>query len=80
MQVMYDKEKQKVPVKIWSKMEEVEPQALDQLKNIAAMPFMHKHVAAMPDVHLGLGATVGSVIATDKAIIPAASASISAAA
>lgn len=72
MQVMYDKEKQKVPVKIWSKMEEVEPQALDQLRNIAAMPFMHKHVAAMPDVHLGLGATVGSVIATDKAIIPAA--------
>ena len=72
MKVMYDKEKQKVPVKVWSPLHEVESAALSQLKNIASMPFIHKHVAAMPDVHLGLGATVGSVIATDKAIIPAA--------
>jgi len=71
MEVMY-KEGQKVPVKIWSQMNEVESAALDQLKNIATLPFMYKHVAAMPDVHLGKGATVGSVIATDKAIIPAA--------
>lgn len=49
-----------------------ESQARDQLKNIASLPFIHKHVAAMPDVHLGIGATVGSVIATKGAIIPAA--------
>lgn len=50
----------------------IEPQAIEQLHNIAAMPFIHHHVAVMPDVHLGRGATVGSVIATDGAIIPAA--------
>ena len=51
---------------------EIEPQALLQAERIARMPFIHKHVALMPDVHLGKGATVGSVIATDGAIIPAA--------
>lgn len=61
-----------VPVKMWTKDVHVESQAIDQLKNIASMPFIYKHVAAMPDVHLGRGATVGSVIATRKAIIPAA--------
>lgn len=60
----------RVPVKIWS--DEVEPDALKQLKNIAALPFVFKHVAAMPDVHLGKGATVGSVVATIGAIVPAA--------
>lgn len=50
----------------------IEPAALEQLHNIAAMPFVCNHVAVMPDCHLGKGATVGSVIATDKAIIPAA--------
>ena len=59
-----------VPVKIWT--DEIEPQALQQLKNIASLPIVHHHVAAMPDVHLGIGATVGSVIATHSAIIPAA--------
>ncbi len=43
-----------------------------QLRNVAALPFIHKHVAAMPDVHFGFGATVGSVIPTKGAIIPAA--------
>jgi len=52
--------------------ETIEPQALEQLKNISEMPFLHKHVAVMPDCHLGKGATVGSVIATNGAIIPAA--------
>jgi tRNA-splicing ligase RtcB len=42
------------------------------LLNIAGLPFIHHHVAAMPDVHLGIGATIGSVIATHKAIVPAA--------
>lgn len=50
----------------------IEPEALQQLHNIAEMPFICSHVAVMPDCHLGKGATVGSVIATDKAIIPAA--------
>lgn len=50
----------------------IEPEALQQLHNISEMPFVCSHVAVMPDCHLGKGATVGSVIATDKAIIPAA--------
>ncbi|MGB0129333.1 MAG: RtcB family protein, partial [Rhodocyclaceae bacterium] len=60
----------RVPVKIWTK--EIEAGAIEQLKNVAQLPFVHKHVAAMPDAHTGIGATVGSVIATRKAIIPAA--------
>lgn len=59
-------------IKSWTKGVHFESQARDQLKNIASLPFVHKHVAAMPDVHLGKGATVGSVIATKGAIIPAA--------
>lgn len=61
---------QRIPVKIWTN--EVDDRSRQQLANIASMPFVHHHVAAMPDVHLGIGATVGSVIATHKAIIPAA--------
>jgi tRNA-splicing ligase RtcB len=52
--------------------ETIEPQAKVQLHNIAEMPFVFKHIAVMPDCHLGKGATVGSVIATQGAIIPAA--------
>lgn len=60
-----------VPVKIWTK--DIEPEALAQLKNLARLPFIAKQgVACMPDVHAGIGSTVGTVIATDKAIIPAA--------
>lgn len=59
-------------VKSWTQGVNFESQARDQLKNIASLPFIHKHIAAMPDVHLGIGATVGSVIATKGAIIPAA--------
>ncbi len=50
----------------------VERQAEQQLRNIASLPFIHGHVAAMPDVHYGIGATVGSVIPTMGAIVPAA--------
>ena len=50
----------------------IEPGAKQQLENIAELPFVFKHVAVMPDCHLGKGATVGSVIATKGAIIPAA--------
>jgi tRNA-splicing ligase RtcB len=59
------------PIKIWT--EDVEDAALTQLKNIARLPFIHSNgVSAMPDVHMGKGASVGTVIATDKAIIPSA--------
>lgn len=59
-------------IKAWIDGVSVEDQARSQLDNIAAMPFIHKHVAIMPDVHWGMGATVGSVIPTKGAIIPAA--------
>lgn len=59
------------PIKIWT--DSVETSALQQLKNVAQLPFIHPHgVVAMPDVHWGIGATVGSVLATEGAIIPAA--------
>src|SRR5215207_5111310 len=51
---------------------DVEAEALKQIHNTASMPFVHKHVAVMPDCHYGKGATVGTVIATQRAIIPAA--------
>lgn len=59
-----------VPVRIYT--EDIEAAALQQLKNIAQLPIIHSHVAAMPDVHMGIGATVGSVIPTLGAVIPAA--------
>ncbi|MFV8755176.1 RtcB family protein [Nannocystaceae bacterium ST9] len=67
-----DNPSQGVPVKRWTKGVPVEPAALEQLANVARLPFIHKWVAAMPDVHWGMGATVGSVIPTKGAIIPAA--------
>jgi tRNA-splicing ligase RtcB (3'-phosphate/5'-hydroxy nucleic acid ligase) len=60
------------PIKAWVQGVQLEAAARQQLLNLANMPFIHKHVAAMPDVHWGMGATVGSVIATKGAIIPAA--------
>jgi tRNA-splicing ligase RtcB len=59
-------------VKMWVHGVPIEPEAKEQLANTARMPFVFRHVAAMPDVHLGIGATVGSVVATKGAIIPAA--------
>ncbi|RTL26123.1 MAG: RtcB family protein [Burkholderiales bacterium] len=61
-----------VPIKMWTKGVPVEDEARKQLSNAARLPIVFKHIAAMPDVHLGIGATVGSVIPTIKAIIPAA--------
>ncbi len=58
------------PVKIYTR--DIDNQALAQLKNIAQLPIIHSHLAAMPDVHVGVGATVGAVIPTLGAIIPAA--------
>jgi len=61
-----------VPIKAWTRGVAVEEMARDQLSGLAALPFIHKWVAVMPDVHVGKGATVGSVVPTCGAIIPAA--------
>jgi tRNA-splicing ligase RtcB len=61
-----------VPIKLWTRIEEVESAALTQLKGIAALPWCFSHVAVMPDVHLGKGATVGAVVAMKGALAPAA--------
>ncbi len=61
-----------VPIKRWTRGVPIEAEALEQLENISRLPIVYPWVAAMPDVHLGTGATVGSVIPTRGAIIPAA--------
>jgi tRNA-splicing ligase RtcB len=61
-----------VPIKAWTDGVPVEAEAMAQVENVARMPFVFRHVALMPDVHKGIGATVGSVVATKGAIIPAA--------
>jgi tRNA-splicing ligase RtcB len=58
------------PVKIWAS--DLEASAARQVRNIATLPFIHSHVAVMPDAHAGYGSTIGTVIATDGAILPAA--------
>jgi tRNA-splicing ligase RtcB len=60
------------PVKSWTEGVPFDNNALEQAYNTASMPFIHSHVALMPDVHLGMGATIGSVVPTDGAVIPAA--------
>src|SRR5580704_9760434 len=60
------------PIKTWTKGVPLEDEARKQLMNVAQLPFIFKWIAAMPDVHWGIGATVGSVIPTKGAIIPAA--------
>lgn len=60
------------PIKMWTQGVPVEEPARQQLMNTAQMPFIYKHLAVMPDVHLGKGSTIGSVIPTLGAIIPAA--------
>ena len=61
-----------VPIKAWIRGVPLEPEAELQLRNVASLPIVFKWVAAMPDVHWGMGATIGSVIPTKAAIIPAA--------
>ncbi|TFW29251.1 RtcB family protein [Massilia arenosa] len=60
------------PVKMWTRGVPVEQEAKEQLRKTAQMPFIYKHIAVMPDVHLGKGSTIGSVIPTVGAVIPAA--------
>src|SRR5262252_6576223 len=61
-----------VPIRSWAPPHTIEADALKQLKAIASLPWVTHHVAVMPDVHLGKGATVGSVIAMKNAVAPAA--------
>ncbi|MCB1955047.1 MAG: RtcB family protein [Rhodocyclaceae bacterium] len=61
-----------VPIRAWIRGVQIEDAARKQLLNVARLPFVFRHVAAMPDVHWGMGATVGSVIPTLGAIVPAA--------
>lgn len=61
-----------VPIQVWAPLHELDSLVINQLKKVAALPWVAHHVAAMPDVHLGLGATVGSVIAMRGAVAPAA--------
>lgn len=73
MQVNYEMlESEGAPIRAWTRGVQVEDVAKQQLKNISRLPFIYNHIAVMPDVHWGMGATVGSVIATKGAIIPAA--------
>src|SRR5689334_12336973 len=61
-----------VPIKAWTRGVALEDAARRQLENVAKLPIVFRHVAVMPDVHFGIGATVGSVVPTEGAIIPAA--------
>jgi tRNA-splicing ligase RtcB (3'-phosphate/5'-hydroxy nucleic acid ligase) len=61
-----------VDIRLWTRPDSVEAEAMRQLQNISALPWTFKHVAVMPDVHYGKGATVGSVIAMRDAVSPAA--------
>ena len=65
-------ESEGVHIKAWTRGVPIEDAAMQQLRNVASLPFIHRHLAVMPDVHWGMGATVGSVIPTIGAIIPAA--------
>ncbi len=69
MQILSSSEK--VPIKGFTEGVQVEVEALQQLKNTANLPFIFKHIAVMPDVHSGKGSTIGSVVVTKGAIIPA---------
>jgi len=68
--ILNENRKHGVPVKIYTS--DIEQSAMQQLRNLAQLEFVHSHIAVMPDVHVGKGATVGSVIPTKSAIIPAA--------
>jgi tRNA-splicing ligase RtcB len=70
MPIFAEHQGERVPIRIWT--DDIDPAALAQLRAVAALPIVAGHVAAMPDVHVGIGATVGAVIPTRRAIIPAA--------
>ena len=70
MPIKFSLNKGNVPVKVFT--DDIDEASIQQLGNMAQLPFIHSHIAAMPDVHAGIGATVGSVIPMSGAIVPAA--------
>ena len=71
MFVMYEKEKMKVPVRVWLKeREDLEGSCLEQAYHLSQLPFLHKWVSLMPDTHAGMGMPIGGVIAADGVVIP----------
>jgi tRNA-splicing ligase RtcB len=68
MRVIYDVNKQKIPIKLW--LEEVEDGAMEQIINLSNFPFAFKHIAIMPDCHQGYGMPIGGVLATRHVIVP----------
>lgn len=70
MYAYYDKEKVRVPIKMWIPQEKIEPGAWEQLLHLANLPFAFDHIAVMPDTHQGYGMPIGAVLATEKVIIP----------
>ena len=62
----------RVPIRLWASVNELDSDVIAQLKALASLPWVAHHVAVMPDVHLGKGATVGSVVALRGAVAPAA--------
>lgn len=70
MYVVFNKDKQTIPIKIWTKENQIEDSCMQQAINLANLPFLHKWVALMPDTHTGMGMPIGGVIASDGVIIP----------
>lgn len=70
MYVVFNKDKQRIPIKIWTKENQIEDSCMEQAMNLANLPFLHKWVALMPDTHTGMGMPIGGVIASDGVIIP----------
>ena len=70
MKVLYDKNKQKVPLKLWLNLEDYEHSALEQSLNLTRLPFVYRHVAIMPDSHMGYGMPIGGVLATKGVVVP----------
>lgn len=68
MRIQYERENQRVPIKMW--LYDIEDGALEQAVNLSRLPFVYKHVALMPDCHQGYGMPIGGVIATEGVVIP----------
>ena len=70
MIALYDKSKQRVPIKVWiDDLSSVEPDCIEQAINISNLPFIHSHVALMPDCHLGMGTPIGCVYGTKGVLV-----------
>lgn len=71
MFVIYEKNKQRLPIKVWLKsIDDLEPECLEQALNLSNLPFSFKHIALMPDTHTGYGMPIGGVLATEDVIVP----------